>query len=138
MAMPVDPTLMPLGQAEPALQIEIVVDLIEGVTAGKEAGAEALHQPSHLSVDRIAVAVKASEDGVEVGLTPGRCLRCRVQGRGHLLDRLDVAPDRFLLGFHRVQSLVDAGGQPAQLLLCESPFFASRFRWTDCRTSSNA
>ena len=27
-AMAVDPTLMPLGQAEPALQIEIVVDLI--------------------------------------------------------------------------------------------------------------
>ena len=61
MAMAVDPTLMPLGQPEPALQIEIVVDLIEGVTAGKEAGAEALHQPSHLGVDRVAVAVKAGE-----------------------------------------------------------------------------
>ena len=137
-AMAVDPTLMPLGQAEPALQIEIVVDLIEGVTAGKEAGAEALHQPSHLFVDRIAVAVKASEDRVEVGLTLGRCLRRRVQRRGHLLDGLDVAPDRLLLGFDQVQSLVDAGGQPVQLLLREPPFFTSRFRWTDCRTSSKA
>ena len=70
-AMAVDPTLMPLGQAEPALQIEIVVDPIEYVPTGKEAGAEALHQPSHLSVDRIAVAVKAREDRVEVGLTLG-------------------------------------------------------------------
>src|SRR4051812_45380208 len=125
MAMPVDPTLMPLGQAEPALQIEIVVDLIEGVIASKEAGAEAPHQHRHLSVDRIAVAVKASEDGVEVGLTLGRCLGCRVQGRGHLLDGLDVAPDRLLLGPHQVQSLVDAGGQPAQLLLCEPPLYVS-------------
>ena len=98
MAMAVDPTLMPLGQAEPALQIEIVADLIEGVIASKEAGAEALHQHSHLSVDRIAVAVDASEDRVEVGLTPGRCLGCRVQGRGHLLDGLDVATDRLLSG----------------------------------------
>ena len=60
---------MTLGQAEPALQIEIVVDLVEGVIASKEAGAEALHQPGHLFVDRIAVAAKAGEDRVEVGLT---------------------------------------------------------------------
>jgi hypothetical protein len=137
-AMAVNPTLMPLGQAEPALQIEVVVDLIEGVIAGKEAGAEAPHQPSHLSVDRIAVTVKASENCAEVGLTPGRCLRCRVQGRGHLLDGFDVAPDRLLLGFDQVQALVDTGGQPVQLLLRAPPFFTSRFRWTDCRTSSNA
>ena len=138
MAMAVDPTLMPLGQAGPTLQIEIVVDLIEAVTASKEAGAEAPHQPRHLPVDRIAVAVKASEDRLEVGLTPGRGLRCRVQGRGHLPDGLDVAPDGLLLGFDQVQALVDAGGQPAQLLLCGPPFFASRFRRTDCRTSPNA
>jgi len=138
MAMAVDPTLMPLGQAEPPLQIEIVADLIEAVIAGKEAGVEAPHQPGHLPVDRIAVAIKASQDRLEVGPTPGRSLRGRVQGRGHLLDGLDVAPDRLLLGSHQVQSLADAGGQPAQLLLRESPFFVSRFRWTDCRTSSNA
>jgi hypothetical protein len=137
-AMAVNPTLMPLGQAEPTLEIEIVVDLIESVIARKEASTEAPHQTRHLFVDRIVVAVNASEDCVEVGLTLGRCLCCRVQGRSHLLDRLDVAPDRLLLGFHQVQSLVNAGGQPAQLLLCEPPFFASRFRWIDCRTSSKA
>ena len=137
-AVAVDPTLMPLGQAEPALQIEIIVDLIEGVIAGKEAGTEASHQTRHVLVDRIAVAVKASEDRVEVGLTLGRFLRRRVHGRGHLLDCLDVAPDRLLLGFDQVQSLVDAGGQPVQLRLREPPFFAATFRWIDCRTSSNA
>jgi hypothetical protein len=49
-----------------------------------------------------------------------------------------VAPDRLLLGSHQVQPLVDAGGQPDQLLLREPPFFAPRFGWIDCRTSSNA
>ena len=137
-AMAVNPTLMSLGQAEPALQIEIVVDRIEGIIASKEADAEAPHQSSHLLVDRIAVAVKASEDCVEVGLTPGRCLRRRVQGRGDFLDRLDVVPDRLLLRFDQVQPIVDAGGQPVQLLLREPPFFASTFRWIDCRTSFNA
>ena len=138
MAMAVDPTLMPLGQAEPAFQIEIVVDLIEGVIASKEAGAEALHQPRHLGVDRIAVAVKAREDRVEVGLTLMRSARDGGQGRGHLPDRLDMAPDRFLPGLDQVQTLVDPGGQSTQLRLGEPPFFASRFRPIDCRTSSNA
>ena len=70
-AMAVDPTLMPLGQAEPTLQIEIVVDVIERVTAGKETGAEAPHQSRHMLVDRITVTVKAKKDRVEVGLTLG-------------------------------------------------------------------
>ncbi len=138
MAMAVDPTLMPLGQAKPALQIKVVSDVIQVVLASKEAHAEALHQTGHLLVDRITVAVESIEDRVEVGLTLGRFLPRRVQGRGHLLDHLDVAPDRFLLGSHQIQPLVDAGTQPAQLLLRESPFFASMFRWIDCRTSPKA
>src|SRR5512135_2478656 len=71
-------------------------------------------------------------------LTPGRSLPRRVQGRGDLLDRRDVATDRFLLGSHQVQPLVEVGGQPAQLLFREPPFSRSRFRWIDCRTSANA
>ncbi len=55
-AVAVDPTLMPLGQAEPAPQIEIIVDRIEGVVAGKEAGTEASHQTRHVLVDRTGPA----------------------------------------------------------------------------------
>lgn len=136
--MAMDPTLVPLRQAEPALQIQIILELIQVVTACKEAGAEAVHQTGHMLMDRLAVATKAIEDHIEVRLTLGRFLPRRVQGRGHLPDRRDVASDRFLLRFHQDQSLVDAGGQPAQLLLREPPFFASKFRWSDCRTSSKA
>jgi hypothetical protein len=43
-----------------------------------------------------------------------------------------------LLGLDMFQSSVDADGQPIELLLCEPPFFVSRFRWIDSRTSVNA
>ena len=61
-----------------------------------------------------------------------------LEGRGHLLDVLDVLSDRLLLGLDMVQSPVDAAGQAAELLLREPPFFASKFRWIDSRTSFKA
>ena len=114
------------------------MDIGQGVSADEEASSKAPHQSGHVNVDRIIIAVEVCQQRVEVGLTLGRCFRGRVQRRGHLLDRLEVDPDRLLLGFHQVQSLVDAGGQPAQLRLREPPFFASTFRWIDSRTSSSA
>jgi hypothetical protein len=37
-----------------------------------------------------------------------------------------------------IQSAVDAGGQPSELLRGESPFFESKLRWIESRTSSKA
>ena len=89
-------------------------------------------------VDRIAVAVEASDQSLEVALTPGAgpFPGSRVAATSWISST--CLPDRLLLGSHQVQAPVDAGGQPAQLLLCEPPFFASRFRWSDSRTSSSA
>ena len=101
-AVAVDPTLMPLGQPEPTLQIQIVLYIANDVSAGKKAGPEAPHHAGHLGVDRVLVSPEAFEDRVEVGLTLMRWTRLGVQGRGHLPDRLDMAPDRFLLGLHQV------------------------------------
>jgi len=91
-----------------------------------------------MHVDRIVVPPEGLEDRVEVGLTPIGSALGGGQGRGDFPDRLDVAPDLLLLGPHQVQTLLDPGGQPTQLRLREPPFFASRFRPIDCRTSSNA
>ena len=60
------------------------------------------------------------------------------EGRGHLRDHLDVVSDHLLLFLDFVQAPVDASGQAAELLLCEPPFFASKFRWIDSRTSWRA
>ena len=39
-----------------------------------------------------------------------------LEGRGDFLDVRDVAPDRLLFGPDRVETTVDATGQPAELL----------------------
>jgi hypothetical protein len=50
------------------------------------------------------------------------------EGRGDFLDVRDVAPDRLLFGPDGVETTIDATGQPAELLLGESPFCMSTFR----------
>jgi hypothetical protein len=62
----------------------------------------------------------------------------RVKGRGYFRDFLDVFPEHLLLGSDFVQTAVDAAGQAVELLLGEPPFFSSKFRWSDSRTSVKA
>ena len=62
----------------------------------------------------------------------------RFEGRGYFRDVLDVFSDRLVLGPDFVQSSVDAVGQAAELLFCGPPFFSSKFRWIDSRTSTKA
>jgi hypothetical protein len=134
----VDPPLVPLRQAKPTLQIEVVQDVIQVVPAQEQAGTEALHQSGHVVMRRIAVAAQACEDRVKAGLTRGGVTPGGIQGRSDLRDRLGVTPDPFLLGLHQGQPRVDARGQSSQLRLREPPFFASKFRWIDARISSRA
>jgi hypothetical protein len=138
MFMAVDPSLMPLGDAKPALQIEIVPNLIHFIPAHEEAGLEAAHHLGHVFVERITGADKASDQFLKVGLTLGAIALFRVQGVRHLLDLLDLFAENILLGLDRAQTFVDTVGQAAELLFCAPPFFASKFRWIDRRTSVSA
>src|SRR5262249_46664621 len=72
MARAVDPTLMPLGQGEPPLQVEVVWDVVQVVPAGEEAGSEAAHHIDYMLMELIAVTVQPSDDRVEVGPASGR------------------------------------------------------------------
>ena len=83
-------------------------------------------------------ADKALDQFLEVGLTLGAITLFRVQGVCYFLDFLDLFPEHLLLRFHRVQAPVDAAGQAVELLLWEPPFFSSKFRWIDSRTSPKA
>src|SRR5262249_43830445 len=89
-------------------------------------------------IDRVAVAFQTGQDRVEVAPACGRSARGGVQSRGHLPDRRDLTPDRFLFGLDQVQALVDARRQAAQLRLREAPVSAARFRPSDCLTSVSA
>src|SRR5262249_30722409 len=110
----------------------------EVIPAGEQAGAEAAHQVGQVLVDRVAVTFQTTQDRVKIARACGRSPRGGVQRRGHLPDRLDVAPDRFLLGPDQVQALVDARRQAAQLFPREAPFSAARFRPIDCLTCVSA
>src|SRR3954468_12123964 len=136
--MTVNPPLVAFGQAKPAFKIEIVLDLLELARADKKAGQEAGHQPGHVLANGILIPPESINQVLELLLAMLATLSSRFEGRGYLLDVLDVFSDRLLLGFDVVQSPLDAVGQTAQLLFCESPFLASKFRWIDSRTSSKA
>lgn len=136
--MTVNAPLMALGQAEPSLKIEIVLDLLELSLADEKAAQEADHQRDHVLANRIFFPLELIDQLFELRLAILATPPSRFEGRGHLADVLDVLADWLLLGLDVLQSSVNASGQTAELLFCESPFFASKFRWSDSRTSSKA
>ena len=128
MAMTVNPPLMALGQTEPSLQVEIVLDLLELSLADEKAGQEADHQRSHVLANRIFIPLESIDQPLELRLAILASPTFRFKGCGHLVDVLDVLSDWLLLGLDVLQSPVNASAQTAELLFCESPFFASKFR----------
>lgn len=137
-AVTVDPPLVALGQAEPPLQVEIVLDLLELSFTHEQPGEETDHHPGHWRTDRILGALEPIDQRLELPLAVRAAPSSRIEGRGNLLDVLDVASDRLLFGPDVVEAAVDATGQAVQLLFGEPPFFSSKFRWIDSRTSSKA
>ena len=137
-AMTVDLPLVALGQAEPPLQSEIVPDLLELSLADEKAAQEADHQRGHLLANRIVMPLESIDQRLELVLAVGATPRFRFEGCGDLRNVLDVLSDWLLLGPDLLQSPVNASGQSTELGCCESPFFASKFRWIDSRTCSKA
>jgi len=135
--MAMDPPLMTLGQPKPSFKIEIVLDLFKLARADEKAGEKAHHHLDHVLVNRILSRLEFINQLFEL-LLAIRTILSRFQGRSYLLDVLDVFSDFLLLGLDCVQTSVDAAGQAAELLLFEAPFFSSKFRWIDSRTSFKA
>ena len=89
-------------------------------------------------MNRIVGTLEAIDQGLELLLPIRTRLRLGFQGRGYGCDVLDVALERLLFRVDGVQASVDAAGQSVELLLSEPPFFSSKFRWSDSRTSTKA
>src|SRR4051794_12959934 len=136
--MAVNPPLMTLGQAKPSFQIKVILDLFKQAFAHEQAGEKTDHHLGHLLVNRVPGVLESIDQFLELRLPIGTVTYPRFEGRGDFLDVLDVVADRLLFVAHFVPAAVDAAGESAELLLCESPVFAPRFRWIDARTSSSA
>ena len=137
-AMTVDPALVTLGQAKPALQVEIVAERFKLAFADEQASQKAPHHLNHLLMHRRLCAVEALDQFLELRLPSGARLPLRWERCSYLRDVLDVLSERLLFRVHCLQAAVDAVSQAAELLLGEPPFFSSKFRWSEARTSCNA
>ena len=137
-AMAVNSPLVALGQAEPAFKLEIVLDLRELSLADEQAAQEADHQRDHVPANRIVIPLESIDQLLKLLLAVRATPPSRFEGCCYLLDVLDVFSNWLLLGLDLLQSSVNASGQTAELLFCEPPFFASKFRWIDSRTSFKA
>ena len=137
-AVTVDPTLVALGQAKPPLQVEIVSDRFPLGPADEQPGQEADHDLGHVPADGVFGLLEAIDQRLERLLPRRAVVPSGFESRGYLLEVLDVVSDRLLLGSDMVQSPVDAAGQSSQLGGGASPFFASKLRWIESRTSVKA
>ena len=137
-AMTVDAALVTLRNAKPTLQIQIVRERGERGFAHKQARRKAHHHLSHLLVDRRLGALKAILQGLELLLPLRTTCAFRFEGRRHRRNVLHIAAQRFLFGFDGVEAAVDAAGQAVELRFGEAPFFSSKLRWIESRTSLKA
>src|SRR3954447_16086167 len=137
-AVAVNPPLVALGQAEPAFQIEIVSDPGELGPTDEEAGQEAQHDRGEVPVDLVRLVLEVADQCHKLLLATCTTSLLRVESRIDLLEIFDVLSNRLLLVANLVQAPGDGLGQADQLLFSEAPFFASRLRRTESRTSFNA
>jgi len=101
-AMTVDPPLVTLGQAKPTFQVEIVVDLLKLALADEKAGEKARHDLDDLLVNRIFRTFESINQFVEFRLPFRASLLSGFEGRGDLLDVLDVFSDGCLFDLNSV------------------------------------
>ena len=135
-AMTVNPSLVTLRQPKPTLKIKIVRGLLKLASADEESGKEANHHGGHVLANRILLELINQLFELLLAI---RAIRfSRFKGCGYFLDVFHVVSDCLLFGPNFVQASVDAVGESAKLLFHEPPFFSSKFRWIDPRTSSNA
>src|SRR5947209_11473494 len=113
-AMPVDPTLVALGQAEPSFQIEIVANRGKLGPASEQAGEKAQHDLGHLLVDRVLLGLEFRRHRLELFLATRTTSLLGVEGRIDLLEILDILSKRLLLVSNFIQAPIYATGQPAK------------------------
>lgn len=128
-AVAVDASFVTFGQAEPTLQVEVVVRQVRLVATHKQAGQKAAHQLGHLLAAGISRAgMELLLQGFEACLALGGRAVVRIESGVHQSHISNLQANGVLGVFNGVQTTVDAVGQALQLLVSAPPFLASRLR----------
>ena len=138
MAMAMDATLVSFGLSKPAFQIQIVEGKVRIISPDKQPRCETAHDLGHVSADRILLFSQGRLQCLERRLSLRAGAGGGIERGGYLLDHFDVPADLFLRGANLRYTPVDASGQTPYTLLDAPPFWASRLRCSDWRTSPNA
>lgn len=138
MAMAVDAALVAFGLPKPSFELQVVVGEIWIVSPDKEARCEAAHDLGHVLTDRMLVLLQCLLKGLKGCLSllgrPG----LGIERRGYRTDGFEVRSDFFLGRLDLRQPPVYASRQTPQAPFGDAPFFASRLRCSDARTSPRA
>src|SRR5215831_812218 len=87
-AVTVDTALVTLGEAKPALQVEVVAELFPLAFADEQASQKARHHLDHLLMYRLLRALEALDQFLELRLPSRASLPLRLERRGYLRDVL--------------------------------------------------
>ena len=138
MLVSVDASFVAFGLPEPALQIKIILRQTGIVAANKQARLETGHDFAHVLRYRIVVRLKGVAQGLKSA--PTFCFGAsRETERGlHLSHPVYLLVDFLLAGTHLREPAIDAAGQAFELRVPAPPFFTSRLRCKDVRTSLKA
>lgn len=139
MVVTMNTALMPFGQAEPPLQVKIILRESALRTPRKAPTRKASHHLAEMDAERILASGTLLAELVEavptLALRVGRRIERGVHRRPQVLE---IAPNLLLPLFDLRQSFVDAPGKRVELRCRTAPFFAWRLRSRDCRTARTA
>src|SRR5437870_8253479 len=138
-ATAMNPTLVAFGTFEPALQIQIVFWKISCLSTHKQPRRKTAHHFGKLLLNGVSACLPRlpQRDELRLPLLLRGLVTCP-QGAIHSSQVWDILPYVLQgLACHR-QAAVNASGQTLQQRLCTPPFWASKVRSSDSRTSCNA
>ena len=96
------------------------------------------HHVAHMVLDRVGTALELRLQRLKLCLSLRARAAVRVEGGLDGPHLRHLVAHIFLGGLHTAQPPVDVAGQTCESRMRRPPFWASRFRWRDARTSPRA
>lgn len=134
----VNTAFVAFGLSKPSFQVQVVPRQIRILASDKQARSKARHHLAHVVPDRVGTALELRLQRLKLRLSLRARATVRIEGGLDGLHLSHLVAHVLLGGLHAAQPPVDVAGQTGESVLSSSPFWASRFRWSDARTSPRA